>query len=277
MKIAILSGKGGAGKTFVSVNLAACASSCVYIDCDVEEPNGHLFFHPEHCQSYPVSTALPQIDPALCNGCRTCVDFCHFNALAFIRKKPVLFPELCHSCGGCSLLCPVQAIKETRKPVGEVICGTHEHVQVVSGIMNIAEVATVSIIQKALSFSSLQELTVIDCPPGSGCPVIESIEDADYCLLVCEPTAFGFHNFRMVHELARIMNKPCGVVINKSTGNFPELIAYCSEHHLNILEDFHYDPFVAHLGAEGKIAVEQDETCHRRFCALLEKIRGEVK
>ena len=277
MKIAVLSGKGGAGKTFVSVNLATVASPSVYIDCDVEEPNGHLFFHPEPVSEQTVTTTLPLFDKELCQGCRTCVDFCHFNALAFIRHRPVLFPELCHSCGGCSLLCPSHAVKESVREVGTIHCGKHKDVQVVTGIMNIGEVSTVPIIQQALTHSPREELCVIDCPPGSGCPVIENISDADYCVLVAEPTAFGFHNFTMVHELVRIVSRPCGVVINKSTGPYAPLLKYCEEHQLKILADFPYDPDLARLSSEGKIAVEHDQNCHQQFCTLLEKIRGELQ
>ena len=277
MKIAVLSGKGGAGKTFVSVNLAASAFRSVYIDCDVEEPNGHLFFHPEPLTEQTVTSTLPHFNTELCTGCRTCVNFCHFNALAFIKHKPVLFPELCHSCGGCSLLCPSHAITETVRPVGLVRTGQHEQVHVIEGIMNVGEVSTVAIIQKALSYSDSEELCIIDCPPGSGCPVIESVQDADYCLLVAEPTAFGFHNFRMVHELVTILGKPCGVIINKSTEPYTPLLNYCQQHQLKVLADFPYDPDLAHITSEGKIAVEQRESVRLQFTELLEKIRGEVK
>lgn len=147
MKIAVLSGKGGTGKTFVSVNLAEVLEEGVYVDCDVEEPNGHLFFKPVWLEIDYITRKLPTIDQDICNGCRVCTDFCKFNALAYIADKVIVFEEICHSCSGCTLFCPQNAITEKDK----------DHV-------------------------------VIDCPPGSACSVMENIKDADYCLLVAEPT-----------------------------------------------------------------------------------------
>ena len=192
MKIACLSGKGGAGKTLAAVNLAAAAGSAVYIDCDVEEPNGRLFFKPEQVKTETVSALLPEFDANKCTGCRKCVQFCRFHALMYIREKPMVFPEVCHSCGGCMLVCPEGAVTETPKPVGVLETGSHNNVRVVTGILNPGEASGVPVIRQALKRA--WGLTVIDCPPGSACPVMESAADAGCCLLVAEPTAFGFHN-----------------------------------------------------------------------------------
>ena len=216
MKIAVLSGKGGAGKTFTAVNLAAAAEKSVYIDCDVEEPNGHLFFKPQEIQKEEVTTKLPEFDPEKCNGCKACVELCKFHALIYIKEKPKVFQEVCHACGGCSLVCPNQAVREKERQVGMLEMGSHGDIRVITGILNLGEASAVPVIKKALQKGNSKEKNIIiDCPPGSACSVMESIEDADYCLLVAEPTAFGFHNFCMVHELAGILGKPCGVVINK--------------------------------------------------------------
>ncbi|MEG1584716.1 MAG: 4Fe-4S binding protein, partial [Anaerovorax sp.] len=192
MRIAVLSGKGGTGKTFVAVNLAWVAEKATYIDCDVEAPNGRLFFNPENTQTKPVATRLPAFDGKKCNGCRKCVDFCRFNALAFIKDTPLLFTEVCHSCGGCALVCPTHAITEVQKNIGMIEWGERDSVHVVTGIMNVGESSVIPVIKSALSQTcTAEELTIIDCPPGSACSVMESIQNADYCLLVAEPTAFG--------------------------------------------------------------------------------------
>lgn len=274
MKIACLSGKGGAGKTLAAVNLAAAADSAVYIDCDVEEPNGRLFLKPEQVTAETVSALLPEFDADRCTGCKRCVEFCRFHALMYIREKPMVFPEVCHSCGGCGLVCPEGAVTETPKPVGVLESGCHKNVRVVTGILNPGEASGVPVIRQALKRA--RGLTVIDCPPGSACPVMESAADADYCLLIAEPTAFGFHNFQMVYELAALLGKPCGVVINKQEEPYAPLERFCGENNLPVLERIPYDPKIAALSAEGRILSEQDEAFRSLFRNLLERIGGAV-
>lgn len=177
LTIAVLSGKGGTGKTLVSVNLAAAAEVAVYLDCDVEEPNGHLFFKPEITSEETVSVKIPRIDYDQCNGCRTCVDFCKFNALAYIKNKPVLFKDVCHSCGGCVLFCPQKAISEEEKKVGVIQNGMSGQVRVHTGCMNAGEASGIPIIKELLKKSAAETAlpVFIDCPPGSACIVMESI------------------------------------------------------------------------------------------------------
>jgi len=275
MKIAVLSGKGGAGKTFVAVNLAAAANRAVYIDCDVEEPNGHLFFKPEACTETTVTTPLPQFDADKCIGCRKCVDFCRFNALIFIRNLPRVFSEVCHACGGCSLVCPTDAVTETARPVGHIIQGRHKGVQVISGFLNPGEASGIPVIEAAIAAADpASPLTILDCPPGSACSVMESVSDSDYCILVAEPTAFGFHNFRMVHELAALLGKPCGVVINKQDTPYPPLEEYCAEQGLPILARFPYSRQLAELTAQGRIAAEENKDCALLFSRILQQTGG---
>lgn len=275
MKIAVLSGKGGAGKTLTAVNLAAAAGQSVYIDCDVEEPNGRLFLKPQDIKSTEVTTALPEFDPEKCTGCRTCVDFCRFHALVYIKDKPKVFAEVCHSCGGCSLVCPDQAVTEREKVIGRVETGHHGETRVVTGILNLGEASGVPVIQEALKEAEGQNVPVlIDCPPGSACPVVESISDADFCILVAEPTAFGFHNFCMVHELAALLGKPCGVVINKWEGLYEPLEEYCTEKKLPILLRIHYEERIAEIVSSGKILVEEVPEYRKIFQELLKKTGG---
>lgn len=276
MKIAVLSGKGGAGKTFTAVNLAAAAEKSVYIDCDVEEPNGHLFFKPQEIQKEKVTTKLPEFDPEKCNGCKACVEFCKFHALIYIKEKPKVFQEVCHACGGCSLVCPNQAVREKERQVGMLEMGSHGEVQVITGILNLGEASAVPVIKKALQKGNSKEKNIIiDCPPGSACSVMESIEDADYCLLVAEPTAFGFHNFCMVHELAGILGKPCGVVINKYEEVYEPLEEYCRKHELPVLLRIPYEEEIASAVSKGMILSEQSPEYKAKFQALLSRIGGE--
>lgn len=276
MKIAVLSGKGGAGKTFLAVNLAAAAERAVYIDCDVEEPNGRLFWRPEGLRRTPVNTLLPEFDAARCTGCRKCVEFCRFHALLYLKGKPTVFAEVCHSCGGCGMVCPEKAIREVPKWIGVLEEGARGAVRVVTGVLDPGEASGVPVIRQALKRAGRDGLTVIDCPPGSACGVMESILDADCCVLAAEPTAFGFCNFQMVHELAALLQKPCGVVINKQTQPYAPLEDYCREKGLPIWERFAYDPALGRLLADGGIAAWQLAEYRERFCALLARIGGSL-
>ncbi len=278
MKIAVLSGKGGTGKTFVSVNLAVVAKNSTYIDCDVEEPNGRLFLKPEDLTSTAVNVKVPSFDVDKCVGCKKCVDFCRFNAIAFIKDKPKLFMGVCHSCGGCAIACPSMAIMETDRQVGEVQKGRYKGVTVVTGVMNTGEESGIPVIKGALKQGlDENEITVIDCPPGSACSVMESVEKSDFCVLVAELTAFGLHNFIMVYELVTLLNKPLCAVINKENGDYPEFNEYCKQHNIPIFLSVPYSEELALIGADAKIAVEHDTKCQEMFKDLLEKIAYEVK
>lgn len=275
MRIAVLSGKGGTGKTFVSVNLAAVAEDATYIDCDAEEPNGHLFFKPEQTTETMVYATVPVFDAQTCDGCRRCVDFCRFNALAFVQGKPKVFPDVCHACGGCALVCPRGAVTEEKREIGTVSCGISDGIPIVTGVLNTGEASAVPVIRAALQAGG-EGNAVIDSPPGSGCSVMETVTNADYCLLVAEPTAFGFHNFRMVHRLVTLLNKPFGVIVNKADGAYPPLEEYCAENHAPILLRILYNARLAEIGARGDIAVRQNPEFAFIFKGLLDTIQSEA-
>lgn len=272
MKIACLSGKGGAGKTFVSVNLAAAAGNCTYIDCDVEEPNGRLFWKPDKVQTSVVNSILPSFDASKCTGCKQCVKSCRFHALMYVKEKPMVFSEVCHNCGLCKMVCPEKAIGEIQKPIGSMEIGYHGKTRIVTGILNPGEASGVPVIREILK--QADGLTILDCPPGSACSVMESIMDADYCVLVTEPTAFGFHNFQMVYELSSLLNKPCGVVINKQMEAYEPLEAFCDVHKLPILERIPYEGKLAKRIAGNEIVAETMHEETQRFRQLLHKIGG---
>ncbi|WP_113920531.1 4Fe-4S binding protein [Alkalibaculum bacchi] len=279
MKIAVLSGKGGTGKTLVSVNLAAVAQKSTYIDCDVEEPNGHLFFKPIDVQEEEVSVKIPQVDNERCNGCRKCVDFCKFNALAYIKDKLIIFEEICHSCGGCIMLCPEKALTEKEKGIGKMQRGISDEVTVYTGILDTGEASGISIIKKLLvnNKSKGDEQTFIDCPPGSACIVMESIKDADYCVLVAEPTLFGVHNLNMVYELVKLFNKPFGVVLNKCVDGENPAEKFCLEKNIKILKRLPFDNELGMLNSNAEIAARKTKKYYAIFSSLLETVKREVQ
>lgn len=291
MNIAVLSGKGGTGKTLLSVNMAAASESATYIDCDVEEPNGYLFFKPEEIIEENVSVKIPEVNKELCSGCRKCVDFCKFNALAFIKKAPIVFGDICHSCGGCSLLCPENAITEKDKVIGKIEKGKSQGIDVYTGILNTGEVSGVPIIEKLLeenrksssngevsnNIEENEKLSIIDCPPGSACIVMESIKDADFCVLVAEPTAFGAHNLEMVYELVSLFGKPFGVVLNKCLDGENPSEEFCKEKGIKILGRVPFEKELGELNSNAKIAARESERYNKLFKNILETVKGEVQ
>lgn len=276
--IAVLSGKGGTGKTFVSVNLACAAAPSTYIDCDAEEPNGHLFFKPQIRHIQKVTVPLPRVNPLLCDSCRKCVDFCAFHALAWASGELLVFEELCHGCGGCLRVCPNQALSEIRRDIGEIQEGTSEDVRVLSGFLNTGEASGVPIIRALLSRKNngSENNVFIDCPPGSSCMVSESVKDADYCVLVAEPTLFGAHNLKMVHELVKLHEKPCGAVLNKCLPGDDPSLDYCRAEGIPILARIPFDEELGLLNSNASIAVLESERYRLLFRELLLEIETEV-
>ncbi len=276
--IAVLSGKGGTGKTFVSVNLACAAAPSTYIDCDAEEPNGHLFFKPQIRRVQKVTVPLPRVNPLLCDGCRKCVDFCAFHALAWANGELLVFEELCHGCGGCLRVCPNQALSEIRRDIGKIQEGTSEDVRVLSGFLNTGEASGVPIIRALLSLKNNggENNVFIDCPPGSSCMVSESIRDADYCVLVAEPTRFGAHNLKMVHELVQLYKKPCGAVLNKTLPGDDPSRDYCRRHGIPILAAIPFDEKLGLLNSNAEIAAREDKQYRLMFQELLQRIEREA-
>ncbi|MEA4816348.1 MAG: ATP-binding protein [Lachnospiraceae bacterium] len=276
MKIAVLSGKGGTGKTFVSVNLACVGENAVYVDCDVEEPNGHLFFKPEIKNKFPISVSVPKVDTDKCVSCRKCVDFCKYNALAIVKNKLLIFHEICHSCGGCVLFCPEKALSEKERQIGEIEEGFSSGVKILTGRLNTGEVSGVPIIKKLIKMLPEKGDVLIDCPPGSACTVMESIRKADFCVLVTEPTLFGAHNLKMVYDLILLFGKPFGVVINKNMPETSPVDQFCAESNIKILEKIPFSEHLGRLNSEGKIVSLEDKHYFELFKGLLKTIKKEA-
>ncbi|PKK95662.1 MAG: ATPase [Tenericutes bacterium HGW-Tenericutes-5] len=261
MRIAVLSGKGGTGKTFISVNLAYVIKNAAYLDCDVEEPNGDLYFKGDKIVKQ-VDVDIPVIDHDACTLCGKCADFCRFNALAIIIDKVRVFSSLCHSCGGCKLVCPVSAITEVKKSIGTIKETEFEGHRVIGGEMNIKEETGVKIIDEIIEISKdILEDVVIDCPPGNGCSVMGSIKNADYCLLVAEPTIFGLHNLKMVYELTQVFEKKVGIVINKASQH-KIINDFAESENIEVLLEVPFDKELGLINSNGEIAAKDMKYKH---------------
>ena len=219
MKIAIASGKGGTGKTMVATSLADSLSgltSLTFLDCDVEAPNAHLFLKPIFINEEPVEVPIPEIDPARCTLCGRCVEVCQYHALAKIGERMLVFPQLCHSCGSCMLTCPEGAIREVGKAIGTLREGkTASGVTFLNGELAIGEPMPTPIIREVKKAAPAAGLTVTDCPPGASCSVVTAIHDADYVILVTEPTPFGWHDLKQMLGVLEQTDTPAGIVINR--------------------------------------------------------------
>ena len=277
MQIAVLSGKGGTGKTFVSVNLAFAAQNATYIDCDVEEPNGRLFLKPEITAEENVEVMIPKADFEKCNACRICVDFCQYNALALANNRLLVFKELCHDCGGCILLCPGKALTEQGRVIGKVEYGISGRVKTRTGILNTGEAVGIPIIKKLSENISKDDTYIIDSPPGSSCAVMESIKDCGYCILVTEPTLFGVHNLAMVYELVKLFDKPHGVIINKYIEEETVADDYCSQNNIPVISRVPYDARIGSMNSQGRIAAAEDDKYLAVFEKILQRVQEEVQ
>ncbi|MCC9295121.1 ATP-binding protein [Clostridium sp. MT-14] len=251
MNIAVLSGKGGTGKTTVSINLALVLGAN-YIDCDVEEPNGFIFLKPEVEEAKSVMVEYPFIDDTDCNSCGECVKVCQFNALAKVKDEIMLFQKLCHSCGACEIVCTYDALSYKKREIGKIEKGKADEMSCSRGILNIGEPMAVPVIKELLQNLS-EETNLIDCPPGTSCNVVNSLKYADAAILVTEPTQFGLHDLKIVVKLVRMFNIPFGIVINKDDGRENLIRNYCSDERIEIIGSIPYSREIAKIYSEGGV------------------------
>jgi len=269
MIISIASGKGGTGKTTVATNLAVSIGSDVQLlDCDVEEPNAHLFIDPVIEQSKKVYTPVPKIDEEKCNFCKKCAEICRFKAIAVIKEIVLTFPELCHSCGGCIEVCPENAITETGRELGVIEIGHRNGLAFVHGRLRVGEAMSPPLIREVRSQTRSDQPTIIDAPPGTSCPVIAAMKGTDFVLLVTEPTPFGLHDLKLAVEAVKLLEIPRGLVINRSDIGNDDVRTYAKMENLPILMEIPFDRRIAEAYSRGKLIVEEMSEWKERFKKL---------
>ncbi|MFV3013457.1 P-loop NTPase [Clostridium botulinum] len=270
--IAVLSGKGGTGKTTVSTNLALALKSN-YIDCDVEEPNGFLFLKPKVETEKKVMVEYPIIDDNKCVNCGTCVNVCQFNAFAKIKDDIMLFQKLCHGCGACKIACKYNAITYDKREIGKIESGYSHDISCSRGILNISEPMAVPVIKELLKNLSSKS-NLIDCPPGTSCNVVNALKYANGAILVTEPSEFGLHDLKMAVELVKMYNMPFGIVINKDDEEDNIIKKYCKEEEINFIGTIPYAKKTAVLYSKGEILY--DDSYHKAVFDNLSKKAKEV-
>ncbi len=274
MIISVASGKGGTGKTTIATNLAVSIGSGVQLlDCDVEEPNAHLFLKTEIQHAQTVSTPVPKIDKQKCSLCRKCVDICRFKVIAIPGQTILTFPELCHSCGGCLLVCPEEAISETGRELGILETGTSKSIDFVHGRLRVGEAMSPPLIQKVRSLVKPETINIVDAPPGTSCPVIAAMKETDFVLMVTEPTPFGLHDLKLAVEAVKLLDLPCGLVINRADIGNDDVRQYAQAENLPILMEIPFDRKIAEAYSDGRMIVEELPEWRPKFLALFNQIK----
>ncbi len=283
MKIAIASGKGGTGKTTVAVSLALTAAdsgagAVQYLDCDVEEPNGHIFLKPQISWSREFTLEIPDVNEDKCTYCGKCREICRFNAITVLGKTIMAFPDLCHSCGGCFLVCPEDAIESGSRTLGVVEKGNAGNVGFVHGRLRVGEAMAPPLIGavKAEADQEQDSLVLLDAPPGTSCPVIETVKDADYTVLVTEPTPFGLHDLKLAVGMLRKLDRPFGVIINRAGLGFEDLEQWCGSEQIDVMLKIPFDRKIAEGYASGTPLVETVPALKDAFKSILQDVERRV-
>jgi MinD superfamily P-loop ATPase len=257
MRIAVASGKGGTGKTTVAVNLAGLMAessrSICYVDCDVEEPNGHLFLKPAIDKEWPAVLPIPLVNEEACDYCGECKKICQYNAITVIADNVLVFPELCHGCGACALVCPQKAITEVPRAVGTVIVGNSGKVKFISGELKVGEPLATTVIRATKKAIKKEKNVLIDAPPGTSCPVVESINGSDFVLLVTEPTPFGLNDLKLAVETVRKLGLDFGVIVNRSDIGDDSVRNYCQMENIPLITEIPNDRRIAEFYSRGEV------------------------
>ena len=277
MIISIASGKGGTGKTTVATNLAVALGERVQLlDCDVEEPNAHLFIQPQIEKRETISTPVPVVDEEKCTLCGKCGEICQFKAIVVIGNTVLPFHELCHSCGGCVEVCPEDAIREEGRELGIIEVGHRNGLEFVHGELRVGEAMSPPLIRKVRALRREDKITIIDAPPGTSCPVIAAMKDTDFVLLVTEPTPFGLYDLKLAVGAVRILGIPCGLVINRSDMGDDKVKAYAEAEALPILMEIPFDRRIAEAYSRGELLTETMPEWKEKFLELYERIKERV-
>jgi len=281
MKLAVASGKGGTGKTMVAANLAFTRAwtnePVTLVDCDVEEPNLHLFF-PGSAVTHDVTVPVPVIDASRCQHCGACGKFCQYGALTVLPTRVLFFSELCHSCGGCMLACPNSAISENPKRIGTLSSASPlPCLTLITGTLDTGDPHAVPVIREAKKMADRSPTVILDTAPGTSCTVIEALDGCDACILVTESTPFGLHDLKLAADVATQMGIPVGVVINRSDGNDDETRRFCAERGLPVLLTIPFDREIAAIQSRGDLLCRARPEWQKEFGDLFERCRALVR
>jgi len=274
MIVSVASGKGGTGKTSVAVNMALSVGNVQLLDCDVEEPNAHLLLHPEMTKKEAVYTLIPKVDRNLCNTCGECTKFCQFNAIFVAPEKILVFPDLCSSCGGCAIVCPRKAITWEKHKIGTLNFGATDGVTLVYGELDVSKPLAVPVIKAVKKQIKEAETVILDSPPGTSCPFVETVSGSDFCLLVTEPTPFGLYDLKIAVDVLRKIGIPFGVAINRAGIGDKKVYEYCNKECIRILFEIPYERRIAELYSKGvPFSLEMPEWADK-FQMLYSEIKG---
>jgi MinD superfamily P-loop ATPase len=274
MKISVASGKGGTGKTTVATNLAcSLGKRAMILDCDVEEPNAHLFLNPTIETTDTISIVVPEVDMSRCTLCRKCAEICRFRAIAVVGKSVVVFPELCHSCGGCFEVCPENALNEGRRELGQVDTGWTDDLKFAMGCLRVGEAMSPPLIKNVLTRVEPDRINIIDAPPGTSCPVIAAMKGSDFVLMVTEPTPFGLHDLVLAVEAVKVLGLPHGLVINRADMGDDRVREYAVKEGIPILLEIPYDRKIAECYSRGVLIAEEWPEWKEIFQEMFQKIQ----
>lgn len=259
--ISVAAGKGGTGKTLVATSLAISLNreyptDVQILDCDVEEPNAHLLLQPDLTSEEPVFVKVPEVDMDTCTRCGQCAKVCQFSAIAVIRDAVLTFYDLCAGCGACSYICPVDAIQEINRQVGTVETGTvRGDIEFVTGTLNVGDQRATPVTGAVKEHIDPNKISILDSPPGTACPMQETVEDSDYCILVTEPTPFGLSNLGDAVDTCRKLGVPAGVVINREGVGDQGVEEYCRTEGIDILLRIPQERAIAEAYSRGESLV----------------------
>lgn len=272
MILSIASGKGGTGKTTVAVNLALALGNCQLLDCDVEEPNAQIFLKAEITDRKPATVLVPEIDYSKCNFCGRCKEVCAYHALAVLPRKVLFFPQMCHSCGACEKLCPQKAIREIERPIGEIEIGQRNGIRFVQGKLNVGETMAPPLIRQVKSRIDRHTTVILDAPPGTACPMVETVKGSDFCILVTEPTPFGMNDLQLAIQTVRKIGIPYGVVINRAEPDDLKTRLSLKSHEIPVLLKIPFDRKIAEYYSEGIPFIERFPEYREKFVDFLKGI-----
>ncbi|WP_153110885.1 ATP-binding protein [Propionivibrio limicola] len=276
MILAVASGKGGTGKTSISVNLARVLDAPIQLlDCDVEEPNAHLFLTAAPSSEEEITIGVPKIDAERCNACNKCVEFCQFNALASVGKAPMLFPELCHGCGGCMLVCPNNAIREERYRIGSVTTRQAGLITLKSGCLDVGVSLASTLVHAVKERRNPSTTAILDAPPGTACPAVATLRGADFAVLVTEPTPFGLNDLKLAVDTVRELKLAFGVVINRAGIGDDRVRHYCEAEGIPLLLELPDDRRIAEAYSRGELIVDALPEYRSHFERLWQAIDNE--